>query len=94
MSVRLSHLTSKMTKQWTATTVRQTFIDFFVQKHGHTFVPSSKTIPHDDPTLLFANSGMAQFKSIFLSTVDRNSDFAKLTRAANTQKCIRAGKSW
>lgn len=67
------------------------FVDFFVEKYKHTFVPSSSTIPHEDPTLLFANAGMNQYKSIFLGTVDPNSDFSKLKRAVNSQKCIRAG---
>lgn len=71
--------------------IRQQFIDFFVEKYQHTFVPSSSTIPHEDPTLLFANAGMNQFKACFLGTVDPKSDFAKLTRAVNSQKCIRAG---
>ncbi|KAJ2448657.1 Alanine--tRNA ligase, partial [Coemansia sp. RSA 2336] len=75
---------------WTANKVRETFIEFF-QANGHTFVPSSSTIPHDDPTLLFANAGMNQYKPIFQGTVDPASDFAKLTRACNSQKCIRAG---
>ncbi|KAI9500524.1 alanyl-tRNA synthetase [Coemansia spiralis] len=76
--------------EWTAKNVRDTFIGFF-QADGHAFVPSSSTIPHDDPTLLFANAGMNQYKPIFQGTVDPASDFAKLTRACNSQKCIRAG---
>ena len=69
----------------TANEIRQQFIDFFVQKHGHTFVPSSSVVPLEDPTLMFSNAGMNQFKDVFLGTGTR-----PYQRAANTQKCIRA----
>ncbi|KAF3517508.1 hypothetical protein DY000_02059111 [Brassica cretica] len=76
--------------QWPAKTVRDTYFDFFKGK-GHKFWPSSPVVPHNDPTLLFANAGMNQYKPIFLGTADPNTELSKLTRACNTQKCIRAG---
>lgn len=70
------------------TQIRQDFIDFFVKKCGHTFVPSSSLVPGGDQTLLFTNAGMVQFKDVFLGT-----DKRAYVRAANSQKCMRvAGK--
>ncbi len=70
----------------TAAEIRQDFLDFFTEKYGHTFAPSSPVVPHDDPTLLFTNAGMNQFKDVFLGQGER-----EYTRAVNSQKCIRAG---
>jgi len=64
--------------------IRQSFLDFFVGK-SHTLVRSAPVIPADDPTLLFTNAGMNQFKDVFLAKGTR-----PYTRAADTQKCIRA----
>jgi alanyl-tRNA synthetase len=67
--------------------IRQTFLNYFVER-GHTVVPSASLVPHDDPTLLFINAGMNQFKDVFLGTGTR-----PYTRAVDTQKCMRvAGK--
>ena len=68
-----------------STELRKLFIDFFLKKE-HEFVRSSSVAPNDDPTLLFTNAGMNQFKSIFLDGSSQNS---KMKRAVNSQKCIR-----
>ncbi len=67
----------------TSRQIRQQFLDFFMDKK-HRIVQSSPVVPFDDPTLLFTNAGMNQFKDVFLGTGTR-----EYTRAADTQKCIR-----
>ncbi len=63
--------------------IRRKFLDFFA-RHGHTIVPSSSLVPGNDPTLLFTNAGMVQFKDVFLGT-----DKRPYTRATSAQKCMR-----
>ena len=65
--------------------IRKTFLDFFASK-GHTIVPSSGLVPGNDPTLMFTNSGMVQFKDVFLGTDKRS-----YNRAVSVQACLRAG---
>jgi alanyl-tRNA synthetase len=65
--------------------IRQAFLDFFASK-GHTVVASSSLVPGNDPTLLFTNAGMVQFKETFLGEEKRD-----YTRAASSQRCVRAG---
>lgn len=69
----------------TSQTIRSTFLNYF-KENGHTLVPSSSLIPGNDPTLLFTNSGMVQFKDVFLGTDPR-----PYTRATSSQRCVRAG---
>ena len=68
-----------------STEIRQRFLDFF-KRHGHTVVPSSPLVPAYDPTLLFTNAGMVQFKEVFLGLEKR-----PYVRAASSQRCVRAG---
>lgn len=70
---------------WTSQSLRQIFLDFFV-KQKHSIVGSSSLLPDNDPTLLFTNAGMVQFKNVFLGVEQR--DF---TRATSSQRCLRAG---
>ncbi|WP_252180557.1 alanine--tRNA ligase [Endozoicomonas sp. 4G] len=65
--------------------IRSAFLEYF-RENGHEIVPSSSLVPHDDPTLLFANAGMNQFKETFLGREQR-----AYTRATSSQKCVRAG---
>ncbi|MFL7792563.1 MAG: alanine--tRNA ligase [Anaerolineae bacterium] len=70
-------------KKMTSAEIRQSFLDFF-ESRGHTIVSSASLVPVDDPTLLFTNAGMNQFKDVFLGLGDR-----PYTRAVDTQKCMR-----
>ncbi|KVW97189.1 alanine--tRNA ligase [Thiobacillus denitrificans] len=65
--------------------IRQSFLEFFASK-GHTIVPSSPLVPGNDPTLLFTNAGMVQFKDVFTGQ-----DTRPYTRAVSSQRCVRAG---
>ena len=64
---------------------RSSFLQFFA-RNGHTVVPSSSLVPEKDPSLLFVNAGMVQFKNVFLGQEKR-----PYTRATTSQKCVRAG---
>ena len=69
----------------TVNDIRSTFLDYF-EKQGHAVLPSSPLVPRNDPTLMFANSGMVQFKNLFTGVENRS-----YTRATTAQKCVRAG---
>ncbi|TET97194.1 MAG: alanine--tRNA ligase [Anaerolineales bacterium] len=80
-------VTKGKTSSWTSAEIRQSFLDFF-EARGHTIVPSMSLVPGGDQTLLFTNSGMVQFKDVFLGTGKRS-----YSRVADSQKCMRvAGK--
>src|SRR5882757_8103954 len=65
--------------------IRRTFLEYF-RRNGHEIVPSSPLVPRNDPTLMFANSGMVQFKNVFTGLEKR-----PYSRASTAQKCVRAG---
>src|SRR3954447_3164287 len=69
----------------TANEIRTTFLEYF-RRHGHEIVASSPLVPHNDPTLMFTNAGMVQFKNVFTGVEQR-----PYKRAATSQKCVRAG---
>ena len=69
----------------TANEIRRTFLEFFA-RHGHEVVPSSPLVPRNDPSLMFTNSGMVQFKNVFTGAEQR-----PYKRATTAQKCVRAG---
>src|SRR5437667_4372717 len=75
----------KSAKFWSGNEIRSTFLKFFEQK-GHKVVRSSSLVPHGDPTLLFTNAGMNQFKDVFLGLEQHD-----YKRATSCQKCVRAG---
>ena len=72
-------------KSMTSSEIRASFLEFF-RKNGHSVVPSSSLVPGNDPTLLFTNAGMVQFKDVFLGK-----DVRSYKRATTSQKCVRAG---
>jgi alanyl-tRNA synthetase len=72
-------------QRFSSTELRAAFLDFFKER-GHTVVPSSSLVPGNDPTLLFTNAGMVQFKDLFLGKEKRS-----YVRAASSQRCVRAG---
>ncbi|MDP1521656.1 MAG: alanine--tRNA ligase [Methylotenera sp.] len=78
-------MTIKLSSNPTSNEIRQAFLDFFASK-SHQIVASSSLVPHGDPTLLFTNAGMNQFKDVFLGF-----DKRPYTRATSSQKCVRAG---
>lgn len=71
--------------------IRQSFLDYFESK-GHTHLPSYPLVPHNDPTLMFTNAGMVQFKNVFAGREDlTDKNKQQVTKAATVQKCVRAG---
>src|SRR6478672_261157 len=82
---RSSTVSSRRSGLLTTSEIRRQFLDYFV-KNGHREVASSSLVPAGDPTLLFTNAGMNQFKDVFLGREPRD-----YSRATTSQKCVRAG---
>src|SRR5207302_8860999 len=78
-------IAARMRTMQTVNDIRRSFLDYFAA-NGHAIVPSSPLVPRNDPTLLFTNAGMVQFKNVFTGAEKRN-----YVRAATSQKCVRAG---
>ncbi len=78
-------VTKQRTTAFSSNELRRIFLNYF-RNHGHEIVPSSSLVPGNDPTLLFTNAGMVQFKDVFLGKEER-----AYQRAASSQRCVRAG---
>lgn len=78
---------NKLSSKW----IRQSFIDYFVGQHDHSFIKSSSVLPQNDNSLLFVSAGMNQFKPIFLNSLPKHDERNGLKRCVNYQKCIRVG---
>uniref|UniRef100_A0A673GLE0 Alanine--tRNA ligase n=1 Tax=Sinocyclocheilus rhinocerous TaxID=307959 RepID=A0A673GLE0_9TELE len=85
---------SESHKEFTSKRVRRKFIDFFQEGYEHRVVPSSPVRPRGDPSLLFVNAGMNQFKPILLGCPDPRSEMASYRRVVNSQKCVRMLGNW
>jgi alanyl-tRNA synthetase len=78
-------------RPYTVNEVRKSFLDFFKSK-GHEIIASSPLLPHNDPSLMFTNAGMVQFKNVFVGKEElKNKNGERVKRAATSQKCVRAG---
>ncbi|KAJ2944644.1 hypothetical protein O0L34_g4000 [Tuta absoluta] len=86
VSSKLLHHKAWVRVNSSSSSIRNTFIDYFVNEHGHKHVKSSSVVPLCDPSVPFVNAGMNQFKAVFLGTLD-----PPCPRAVNSQKCIRVG---
>jgi alanyl-tRNA synthetase len=84
-NIIIEYMTIKLSNNPSSNEIRKAFLDFFASK-GHQIVASSSLVPHGDPTLLFTNAGMNQFKDVFLGFDKRS-----YSRATSSQKCVRAG---